>query len=326
MPRPWLAAAASVLCWGLSASAQNAPTQSDRDKAEQHFNSGYALVEAREYEAAAAQFEQAYQLSPHHSVLFNLGLAYSLAGKHVQAVQTLRRFLEQPDQAEPGMVTRARTALRKSESLVGTVRLTVSPGTTVVVDGRAVAQPSEPQVLSIGTHGVWAQAPGRRDGYRSFVVNGGDTTEVELLLAPLPAEPPPIKLKPKPKQLAQPNDPPSHLWSYVLGGTGLALGAGAVALYVKGSADHRDLQDRRDELTKEHTAGTLTQHQREEWALLMSDAASQQRWDDVAIGLGICAGVSLGTAIALFSRSSPNVSERAQVSFDGRRVSWSAVW
>jgi hypothetical protein len=124
-----------------------------------------------------------------------------------------------------------------------------------------------------------------------------------------------------------PQEPPSHLWSYVLGGTGLALGAGALALYVHGSAEHRELQDRRDRLAEEHTINTLTEPQREELAQLLSDSASQQRWDDVAVGLGVCAGVSLGTALALFWRDSHRPTEHApQVSFDGRNVSWSTTW
>jgi hypothetical protein len=200
-----------------------------------------------------------------------------------------------------------------------------------MIDGQAVARPDAPQVLSVGSHGVWAQAAGYRDAYRNFVVTAAGVTPLEIQLEPLPSVPITKAAAPDAPRAARHQRPapesPSHLWSYILGGTGLALGAGAVALYVKGTAEHRDLQDRRDRLAEAHATSTLTQPQREELARLLSDSASQQRWDDVAVGLGICAGVSLGTAIALLWRDAPGADQRAaKVSFDGRSLSWSTTW
>ena len=322
-----LRALAGALCWSLAAFAQEATPATDTDAAEQHFTRGYALVEAHEYDAAALEFEQAYQKRPHHSVLYNLGQAYAMAGKHVQAVRALRAFLAQADKAEPALVERAKTALEKSERHVGRVRLAVTPNARVTLDGQALDEPIGELVVVAGAHGVWLQASGYRDSYQSFVVQAGQVSQLDIRLEPLPAPPAPVRSpEPKPLPAAPRHESPSRVWSYVLGGTGVALGAGALAIYAKNSASHREWQDRRDRFAEQTSYGMMTQTQREQLASLLGDATEQQRWDDVALGLGIGAGVSLGAAIVLFWRGAPSAEQPRQLSFDGRRMLWSTTW
>ena len=84
-------AACAVAAWMFSsaAGAQVDP----RAMARKHFDRGLHLAQAGRYSEAIVEFDQAYQLSPHFAVLFNLGQAYGASGQPSQASRTLRRYL-----------------------------------------------------------------------------------------------------------------------------------------------------------------------------------------------------------------------------------------
>ena len=74
----------------------------ERAAARGHFKQGVELAKAGSYEAALAEFKQAYQLSPHFSVLYNIGQAELALERPGLAVETLRRYLaEGGEQIEP---------------------------------------------------------------------------------------------------------------------------------------------------------------------------------------------------------------------------------
>src|SRR5687768_9059850 len=81
----------------LAAPSALAQEKSDPNEAARHFDRGYLLAQQGSLEAAIAEFKQAHALSPHPSVLYNLGQAYAASGRAVEAVQTLRKYLEQAD-------------------------------------------------------------------------------------------------------------------------------------------------------------------------------------------------------------------------------------
>jgi len=87
---PWFAA------WVLFAApaAAQAP-DSAKARAAAHFERGLTLVKNGEIAAAVGAFEEAYQTSPHYSVLYNLGQAYVALGKPAQAVHALQRYLRE---------------------------------------------------------------------------------------------------------------------------------------------------------------------------------------------------------------------------------------
>lgn len=65
----------------------------ERALARSHFNRGVELAKAGSYEAALAEFEQAYRISPHFSVLYNIGQAELALDRPQLAIETLRRYL-----------------------------------------------------------------------------------------------------------------------------------------------------------------------------------------------------------------------------------------
>ena len=53
--------------------------------------------QAKEYEEAAALFEQAYEMSPEPNYLFNIGRVYEQAGNLEKAVEFYARFVKEPE-------------------------------------------------------------------------------------------------------------------------------------------------------------------------------------------------------------------------------------
>jgi tetratricopeptide (TPR) repeat protein len=86
---------ALVLCTATltPASPARADPTEERAFARSHFNRGVELAKAGSYESALAEFEQAYQISPHFSVLYNIGQAELALERPELAVETLRRYL-----------------------------------------------------------------------------------------------------------------------------------------------------------------------------------------------------------------------------------------
>ena len=81
--------------------AQGDQTQ-ERALARGHFNRGVELAKAGSYEPALAEFERAYQISPHFSVLYNIGQAELALERPRPAGETLRRYLlEGGEQIDP---------------------------------------------------------------------------------------------------------------------------------------------------------------------------------------------------------------------------------
>lgn len=320
------------LCWSLPAAAQDRGLPADTSSAERHFKRGYALAEAQDYDAAALEFEQAYAVSPHHSVLYNLGMAYSMAGRHVQAVKVLRGFLAQAESPEPALVERAKLALAKSERYVGSLRLRTAAGARVTLDGQPLGESGGELLVATGAHGIWVEATGYRAGYRNVIVEAGKVSELEIELEPVvaPAPTPIVAQRPsKPQPMPPHRDDNARAWSYALGGTAVLLGTSALAIYARNSAAHREWQVRRDHFAEQESYGPLTQSQRDELAELLRQGTNQQRWDDLALGLGIGAGLSLSAAVVLFWKGAPSTqagAQRRQLSFDGRRMVWSTTW
>ena len=65
-----------------------------RDDALRAFKVGMALIEGGEFLDGAEQLKRAFALSPHASVLYNIGLAYAEAGEADQAVDYFNSYLE----------------------------------------------------------------------------------------------------------------------------------------------------------------------------------------------------------------------------------------
>ncbi len=96
MSRPALSALALVGLLAVSAHAQ--PRADGKAEAERRFQQAEALYKRRDYLAAAAEYQAAYDLSGLPGLLYNVAQSYRLGGEKEKAAAAYRLFLEKaPD-------------------------------------------------------------------------------------------------------------------------------------------------------------------------------------------------------------------------------------
>jgi len=89
----------AALCLLLLSRAALGDTAENRARA--LYKQGTTAFERKDYQTAVAKYEEAYALAPRPLFLYNIGLAYRLAGKPALAVMNLKQYLEKkPDAAE----------------------------------------------------------------------------------------------------------------------------------------------------------------------------------------------------------------------------------
>src|SRR5262245_61199389 len=89
--------ALAVLLASTAAFADDDPHSAARE----HFARGVELVDEGAFEQAAHEFQRAYDLEPNAAVLYNMGQAFAAAGRPVEAVSALARYLEAGGAAIP---------------------------------------------------------------------------------------------------------------------------------------------------------------------------------------------------------------------------------
>lgn len=171
--------AALVLLVSRGAASQDA----DRERASRHFKRGVALVDDGDLDGAAAEFNQAYSVSPHYSVLYNLGLVYAELNRSIEATHALERYLK--DGGARVKESRRREVTDKLVELrvrIGWVSVVVQPADSkVVLDGVTVPT-DQPVRVVVGTHELVASREGHSPSRRRFSVAGEQHVRVQLTL------------------------------------------------------------------------------------------------------------------------------------------------
>ena len=138
--------------------APQAGGESDEGKgamAAEAFQTGQALYKNGEYLEAAHQFEKAYRLTPHPSVLANIGYCYNKIGDYPKAVKALRGYLEQPDPQEEKRNQKIEKYLEEMKSKVGDLRVSCPAARCeVAVDGSSHGMTPTTILLRAGGHTV----------------------------------------------------------------------------------------------------------------------------------------------------------------------------
>lgn len=184
--RRWLSC--GLLLGQLTSLGGKAHAEDATDAARAHYDRGYRLASEGVFEAAIAEFERAYTLSPNYSVLFNLAQAYGAAGRAVKAAHTLERYLELGG-ANVDLEQRRRVAelIAAYRRRIGKLGLEVRPaGAEVTIDGQRLADAPAAGTteLEAGTHGLVVTAEGFLTFARSVTITSGETTHVEVALSP----------------------------------------------------------------------------------------------------------------------------------------------
>jgi hypothetical protein len=136
----------------------------NRNEAKRHYNEAKRLFNAERYPEAAVEFDRAYATVPIGAALYNMALSHERAGKAVEAVEALRRYLALPDcSTRPpedrtvgcaAQLDQARGALQELWRRVGELTLEVADGVAlreVRVAGRTVPPDDFPLLMLPGT-------------------------------------------------------------------------------------------------------------------------------------------------------------------------------
>jgi hypothetical protein len=156
--------------------------------AREHFERGFAAAQRGELELSISEFELAYRQAPHFSVLYNLGQAYASAGRAVEAVDTLERYLRLGGNAITESRRQQVAALIEYHGRrIGELTLEVTPPTaSIALDGKAMGvAPLAPLRVTAGVHGLTVSAPGYHPHVASLSVKGRESQHLRITLPPV---------------------------------------------------------------------------------------------------------------------------------------------
>ena len=162
-----------------------------RVEAGERFERGVRFYRDGDYSAALAEFEAAYRLAPHVSVLFNIGVTEKRLFRYGDAVETLNRYLaEGGDDIRDDRRAEVKRELAEIRSLTAelVVRVKGPEGTEILLDGKKVATTpvDAPLLLRPGLHTVTARAEGFLPATSEVTVISGEKAEIALTLRPEP--------------------------------------------------------------------------------------------------------------------------------------------
>jgi tetratricopeptide (TPR) repeat protein len=222
-----------------------------RQAAHQHFDRGLDLASRYDYAQALQEFLEAYRLSPHFAVKYNIGQTYIALGLTVEAVAALEQYLAAgKDEIPTERAQQVLAQIAAERALIAEVTFTVNPpGATIQIDGREIghAPLAESVRVAAGRHLISVNAPDGTQLSRPVMLQG---TEQLALTFELPAIAPPGKQQtategnrseftarqPKNSTAHDAYEPESSMrittLGYALGIAGLALGGAAFGDYL----------------------------------------------------------------------------------------------
>jgi hypothetical protein len=311
----------AVLLLGLGP-AQAAEAESLTETARVQFAHGVELADKGDYQGALQAFSEAYTTSPHIGVLYNIGQAQISLGRPLEATATLSRYLrEGQDSVPPERRRQVEDQLKLLESFQVALELTgASANLAVSVDGQELGRTPlpEPIRLAPGTHTL---------------------TATVALPPPVSAEAPPPRDCPDATEhvadvthvcgeSASGHNGVGAALPYTLAGAGIALGAGALGVYLWKRDEYQQWQDNEAAMTSE--APTSSRHQ----ALAADNqrlAASLTTANHTIVGLSIAGGVlvAAGATLYLLDWASEHRSTKVSVAWAGGSsvaAKWSCSW
>jgi hypothetical protein len=106
----------------------------DRDAAKIHFQAAEAAEKRKDWKTAIEEYDRAYKLAPHPSVLFNLGNAHENLSHFHEAADLFKKYLRDAPNAEDRVAVLER--IEKLRDRPSRVTVKFPPAATLVVDGQ----------------------------------------------------------------------------------------------------------------------------------------------------------------------------------------------
>ncbi|HKY35028.1 MAG TPA: PEGA domain-containing protein [Polyangiaceae bacterium] len=182
----------------LSGPVQAEPAASASGAAATHFERGLVYAKNAELALAAREFEAAYAKSPHYSVLYNLGQAYTALGRPVEATRAFELYLTHGgSNLDASRREEVRALLELNGKRVGKLSLRVArPTLRVWLDGEELspAQRDQPIPLSAGRHTLLSADGASEPTSRAITIVAGQELALELVAAAGPSSQSPGQL------------------------------------------------------------------------------------------------------------------------------------
>ena len=178
-----------TLAAALLVSSTSAALADDRTKAAEHFALAEKAEGRQDWRAAIAEYELAYQASPHPSVTFNIAKNYERLGEARQAAAHYRRYL---DESGDGADDRAEVEdrLRDLRTRPSKVQIIGRPvGAQVIIDDEARGNAPLTLTLEAGEHQIALEHSGKRSSTQKVTLEYGDPITVRLDLDVRPGTP-----------------------------------------------------------------------------------------------------------------------------------------
>lgn len=175
---------AVLACASLASPPAQAQSDDVKQRAREHFDRGLRLFDQSDDKGALAEFRAAYELVPHPSVLYSIGLVYASLGRPVEAVDSLERLLAQSPRLAPEQLERAKATLAAEQAKVGSLNVTTNVPATVELDGVDGGKTplAKPLRVASGIRLVSVVAPGHVPIRREVSVAGGQLVTLSLEL------------------------------------------------------------------------------------------------------------------------------------------------
>jgi tetratricopeptide (TPR) repeat protein len=318
----------------MSPKASAEPSEG-RAQARAHFDQGVALARRRAYAEALTEFQRAYEIAPHFSVLYNIGQALIALGRPTEAVGALDRYIEGAGSAlDPQRRAEVNAAIESELAKTGSIEVTVDrEGALVTIDDKAYGRAPLPLPVRVdsGAHHVLAVLESGERREANIEARAQQVSHAELTFgteapapvpalapapAPAPAPPPTAAAASAPAPARVPasvtwprsaSEPPTssghhevqQTLGYVVGAAGVALTGAAAAHFLWNRARYRDWQSRYS--TYYSDPSEQNRQSANDLARSVSNASP------VTLGLAIAAGVALGTSTVLLLTSSDSV-------------------
>jgi hypothetical protein len=236
----WLTAAAWLACaLPTAAQAPEVPAPAEPAEYRSVVASAIAEFDAGRFAEARALFLRAHDLWPSARTLRTLGMTAFELRLYPRALVELQAALDDPRRpladAERAQV---QELLAQTRAFVGRYRLRLSPPELELsVDGAPRPRDDDAELLlAVGAHELLARAPGHQELRRTLVVEGREDEELllslPLLTNLLPAETARGAVRAAPEPASSAARGGSRLFTWIAGGTAVALAGTSLALWL----------------------------------------------------------------------------------------------
>ncbi len=156
-------------------------------EARQRFDRGVEALARGDFRAAHGEFQRAYQLRPHPSLLINLANCELRLDRNLDAARHFEQFLREATDAPAAQRRDAEASLQRARSKLGAVVFLVTPpGATITFDREPLGQVADGTSVTVapGRHVARAVLPGHLTAERVVSVSEGERAEVVIDLIP----------------------------------------------------------------------------------------------------------------------------------------------